>query len=113
MDTEMFFSRRDGWVAPWVLDVKTVESLRFGPPAGRTDLEVAIALPRLLDNDFVSYGTDGQGRRLDDEYVPVVMKAHRTVLEHIALKPPVRPFRTFDEPRGFGTYWRANGMSGS
>ncbi|MFE4054418.1 hypothetical protein [Streptomyces sp. YIM B13518] len=113
MDTEMFFSRRDGWVAPWVLDVRTVESLRFDPPAGRTDLEVAIALTRLLYNDFVSYGTDGQGRRLDDEHVPVVMKAHRTVLEHIALKPPVRPFRTFDGPRGFGTYWRANGMSGS
>ncbi|MGJ3557997.1 hypothetical protein ACR6C2_00075 [Streptomyces sp. INA 01156] len=41
------------------------------------------------------------------------MKAHRTVLERLALKPPVWPFRTFDGPRGFGTYWRANGMSGS
>jgi hypothetical protein len=113
VDTEMFLSSRDGWVAPWVLDVETVESPQSGPPAGRTDLEVAIALTRLLYNDFVSYGTDGQGRRLDDEYVPLVMKAHRTVLERLALKPPVWPFRALGGPRGFGTYWRANGMSGS
>ncbi|MCG8969045.1 hypothetical protein JRC61_25975 [Streptomyces sp. CL12-4] len=109
----MFFSSGDGWGEPWVLNGEIAESLRFGPPAGRTDLEVAVALTRLLYDDFVSHGTNGQGRRLDDETVTVVMKAHRTVLERLALKPPVWPFRTFDGPRGFGTYWRANGMSGS
>lgn len=113
MDVEAFFSSGDGWTGPWVLDVGQVESLRFGPPADRTDLDVAIALTRLLYDDFVAHGTDGQGRRLDDENVTVVMKAHRTVLERLALKPPVWPFRMFDGPRGFGTYWRANGMSGS
>ncbi|WP_239768972.1 hypothetical protein [Streptomyces sp. CL12-4] len=113
MDVEMFFSSGDGWGEPWVLNGEIAESLRFGPPAGRTDLEVAVALTRLLYDDFVSHGTNGQGRRLDDETVTVVMKAHRTVLERLALKPPVWPFRTFDGPRGFGTYWRANGMSGS
>jgi hypothetical protein len=113
VDVEMFFSSGDGWGEPWVLNVEIVESMRFGPPVGRTDLEVAVALTRLLYDDFVSHGTNGQGRRLDDETVPVVMKAHRTVLERLALKPPVWPFRTFDGPRGFGTYWRANGMSGS
>lgn len=109
----MFFTRGVGWGEPWVLDVETVESLRFSPPAGRTDLEVAVALTRLLYSDFVAYGTDGQGRRLDDENVLVVAKVHRAVLERLALKPPVWPFRTFEGPRGFGTYWRANGMSGS
>ncbi|MFD8901277.1 hypothetical protein [Streptomyces ardesiacus] len=49
----------------------------------------------------------------DDESVPLVIKAHRAVLERLALKPPAWPFRTFDGPRGFGTYWRANDMSGS
>ncbi|MEU6548392.1 hypothetical protein [Streptomyces sp. NPDC046859] len=87
-----------------MLDVEIVDSLRFGPPVGRTDLEVAVALTRLLYDDFVSHGTNGQGRRLDDETVPVVMKAHRTVLEGLALKPPVWPFRTFDGPRGFGSH---------
>ncbi|MFF1932012.1 hypothetical protein [Streptomyces sp. NPDC058228] len=108
-----FFSGGDGWAQPGVLDVGLVESLRFGPPAGHTDLDVAIALTRLLYDDFVSYGTDGQGRHLDDENVPIVIKAHRAVLERLALKSPVWPFRTFDGPRGFGTYWRDNGMSGS
>ncbi|MEV7077806.1 hypothetical protein AB0N88_04500 [Streptomyces sp. NPDC093516] len=113
MDVEMFFSSGDSWGEPWVLDVETVESLRFGPPTGRTDLEVAVALTQLLYDDVVSHGTNGLGRRLDDDNVPVVMKAHRTVFERLALKPPVWPFRTFDGWRGFGTYWRANGMSGS
>lgn len=69
-------------------DIELIESLRFGPPASRTDLDVAIALTRLLHHDFVSHGTDGKGRHLDDENVPVVIKAHRAVLERLALKPP-------------------------
>ncbi|MER7576888.1 hypothetical protein [Streptomyces sp. NPDC126514] len=95
------------------LDTELVESLRFGPPAGHTDLDVAIALTRLLHHDFVSHGTDGKSRHLDDESVPIVIKAHRAVLERLALEPPSWPFRSFDGPRGFGTYWRDNNMSGS
>lgn len=98
---------------PWVLDVGLVESLRFGPPEGHADLDVAVALTRLLYDDFVAHGTDGQGRHLDDENVPLVMKAHRAVLERLALEAPAWPFRTFDGPRGFGTYWRNNDMRGS
>lgn len=113
MDIEAFFSSGDGWGESWVLDVGLVESLRFGPPAGHTDLDVAIALTRLLHYDFVSHGTDGKGRHLDDDNVAIVIKAHRAVLERLALEPPAWPFRTFDGPRGFGTYWRDNGMSGS
>ncbi|WP_234312123.1 hypothetical protein [Streptomyces griseus] len=74
---------------------------------------MAIALTRLLHNDFVSYGTDGKGRHLNDENVPIVIKAHRAVLERLALNPPAWPFRTFDGPRGFGTYWRDNDMRNS
>ncbi|MGW4014592.1 MULTISPECIES: hypothetical protein [unclassified Streptomyces] len=43
-----FFSSGDGWAQPWVLDVGLIEALRFGPLEGRTDLDVAIALTRLL-----------------------------------------------------------------
>ncbi|MGP3974457.1 hypothetical protein ACTWQF_10720 [Streptomyces sp. 8N114] len=113
MHVEAFFSSGDGWAMPWVLDVELVESLRFGPPADRTDLEVAIALTQLLYGDFVSHGTDGQRRHLDDGNVPIVIKAHRAVLERLTLEPPAWPFRTFEGPRGFGTYWRDNGMRGS
>ncbi|MGA5114795.1 hypothetical protein [Streptomyces pseudogriseolus] len=61
-----FFSSGDGWAQPWVFDVALVEILRFGPPAGHTDLEVAMALTGLLHHDFVSYGTDGQGGHLGE-----------------------------------------------
>ncbi|MER7178535.1 hypothetical protein ABT404_03430 [Streptomyces hyaluromycini] len=113
VDLGAFFSSGDEWVEPWVLDVGLIESLRFGPPADHTDLDVAITLTRLLHDDFVSYGTDGRDMRLNDDTVPVVIKAHRAVLERLALKAPTWPFRMFDGPRGFGTYWRDNGMSGS
>jgi hypothetical protein len=113
VDAKAFFSSGDGWAEPWVLDIGLIESLRLGPPAGHTDLEVAIALTRLLHDDFVSHGTDGKGMRLDDENVPIAIKAHRAVLERLALEPPTWPFRTFDGPRGFGTYWRDNGMRNS
>ncbi|MGW1396829.1 hypothetical protein ACWD6Q_34820 [Streptomyces nigra] len=54
-----FFSGGDGWAQPWALDITLIESLRFRPPTGHTDMDVAIALPRLLHHDFVSHGTDG------------------------------------------------------
>ncbi|MFI8243451.1 hypothetical protein ACIF83_40465 [Streptomyces sp. NPDC085866] len=113
MELGAFFSSGDGWAESWVLDVGLMESLRFGPPDAHTDLDVAIALTRLLYNDFVSYGTDGRDRRLNNDTVPVVIKAHRAVIERLALKPPVWPFRAFDGPRGFGSYWRDHDMSGS
>jgi very-short-patch-repair endonuclease len=113
VDLGAFFSSGGGWGEPWVLDVSLIESLRFGPPEGHTDLDVAIALTRLLYDDLVSYGTDGRGRRLNNDTVPVVIKAHRVVIERLALIPPAWPFRAFDGPRGFGAYWRDNGMSGS
>lgn len=38
------FSSGDGRAQPWILDVELVESLRFGPPTGHIDLDVATAL---------------------------------------------------------------------
>ncbi|RZU46508.1 hypothetical protein EV284_1189 [Streptomyces sp. BK022] len=113
MELGAFFSSGDEWGESWVLHIGLIESLRFGPPDGHTDLDVAIALTRLLYDDFVSYGTDGRDRHLNNDTVPVVIKAHRAVIERLALKPPAWPFRTFDGPRGFGSYWRDHDMSGS
>jgi hypothetical protein len=90
-----------------------IESLRFGPLADHTDLDVAIALTRLLHDDFVSHGTDGKDMHLNDGNVQLVVKAHRAVSERLALKEPTWPFRTFDGPHGFGTHWRDNDMRGS
>ncbi|GAA3151411.1 hypothetical protein GCM10010521_43760 [Streptomyces rameus] len=92
MEVGSLFTSGDGWAQPWVLDVGLIESLRFGPPDGHTNLDVAIALTRLLYDDFVSYGTDGRDKRLNNDTVPVVVKAHRAVIERLALEPPVWPF---------------------
>ncbi|MET7799275.1 hypothetical protein [Streptomyces decoyicus] len=99
MELGAFFSSGDSWAESWVLDVGLIESLRFGAPDGHTDLDVAIALTRLLYDDFVSYGTDGRDMHLNNDTVPVVIKAHRAVLERLALEPPAWPFRAFDGPR--------------
>ncbi|MFI9809512.1 hypothetical protein ACIHEJ_35135 [Streptomyces sp. NPDC052301] len=40
-------------------------------------------------------------------------KTHSSTHFGTVRKPPTWPFKTFGGPRGFGTYWRDNGMSGS
>ncbi|MGW7073081.1 hypothetical protein ACWGII_40250 [Streptomyces sp. NPDC054855] len=112
MDPYEVFSSGNHWAQEWILDVSLIESLRFGRLPNRPDLEAAIALTKLLYEDFVSYGTDGKGMRLNDESVVLVIKAHSAVLDRLALDRPQWPFRTFDGPHGFGTYWRRNDMSG-
>lgn len=112
MDPEDFFeSRPGGWFGGQgssTLDVQLVEELRRGPLADRPDLEVGLALTRLLHEDFTACGTGG-GQRLDDESVMLAIKAHRAVLERLGMDPPRLPFRNFSS---FGDYWRRNGMSG-
>ncbi|WP_327341559.1 hypothetical protein [Streptomyces europaeiscabiei] len=73
---------------------------------------MSVALNRLLHDDFVSPGTDGEGRPLDDENVPVVFKAHRAALERLALSRWAGR-SVPSTSRGFGIYWRDNSMSGS
>ncbi|MGW3834768.1 hypothetical protein [Streptomyces microflavus] len=73
---------------------------------------MATAITKLLYEDFVGYGTDGKGMRLNDESVVPVIKAHGTILERLALARPQWPFKTFDGSHSFGSYWRKNGMSG-
>ncbi|MFD7625993.1 hypothetical protein ACFV7Q_08090 [Streptomyces sp. NPDC059851] len=112
MDPEDFFETRPGgWFGghgSLTLDVHLVEDLRRGPLADRSDLEVGLALTRLLHEDFTACGTGG-GQRLDDESVMLAIKAHRVVLERLGMEPPRLPFRNFSS---FRDYWRRNGMSG-
>ncbi|MEV6133075.1 hypothetical protein AB0M05_40855 [Streptomyces violaceusniger] len=92
----------------WEQDVELMESLRFGPLPDHPDLEVAVALTRLLHEDFVARGTRHDERMNDDEVV-LAVKAHRAVLERLGLKPPRLPFRHHS---GFYDYWCKNDMSG-
>lgn len=93
----------------WELDVELMESLRFGPLPAHPDLDVAVALTRLLHEDFVARGTR-HDERMNDEEVVLAVKAHRAVLERLGLEPPQLPFRHHS---GFYDYWRKNDMSGA
>ena len=75
--------------------------------ADRTDLEVAVALTRLLIEEFRAYGTSG-GNKMNDEEASVAIKAHRAVLERLGLSAPRLPFRNFS---AFRDYWIRAGMS--
>ncbi|MGW5925985.1 hypothetical protein ACWF2L_07015 [Streptomyces anulatus] len=101
--------RSGEWVCQlWELDVELMESLRFGPLPDRPDLDVAVALTRLLHEDFVARGTR-HDERMSDEEVVLAVKAHRAVLERLGLERPQLPFRHHS---GFYDYWRKNDMSG-
>lgn len=69
-----------------------MESLRFGPLPAQTDLDAAVALTRLLHEDFVARGTD-HTERMNDEEVVLAVKAHRAVLSRLGLEAPQLPFR--------------------
>ncbi|WP_329347301.1 hypothetical protein OG226_00785 [Streptomyces sp. NBC_01261] len=86
--------RRPGhWMCQlWELDLELMELLRFGPLPAEPDLEVAVALPRLLHEDFVAMGTS-HDEGMNDEEVVLAVKAHRAVLSRLGLKPPQLPFR--------------------
>ncbi|WP_269857961.1 hypothetical protein [Streptomyces sp. RPT161] len=105
---DFFVSQPGGW-SHWPLNIKLLEELRFGPLADHADLEVAVALTRLLIDDFLAKGTRG-GERMDDQGVVLAIKGHRSVVERLGLEPPQWPFRHFS---GFYDYWIANDMKGS
>ncbi|MFD8259536.1 hypothetical protein ACFV19_11435 [Streptomyces griseoluteus] len=52
---------------------------------------MAMALTRLLYEDFVARGTRND-ERMNDEEVVLAVKAHRAVLERLGLEPPQLPF---------------------
>ena len=90
------------------VDVDLLEALRAAPLGDRTDLEVAIALAQLLDEQFVRYGTDSS-QTLSDEESRVAMRALRAVLDRLGVSfaPPFRDFRSFH------AYWGTHGGYGT
>ena len=109
-DTANWTEHRPGeWMCQlWGLDAELMELLRFGPLPAEPDLDVAVALTRLLHEDFVARGTS-HDERMNDEEVVLAVKAHRAVLSRLGQEPPQLPFRHHS---GFYDYWRKNDMSG-
>lgn len=84
------------------------QSLRRAPVKGVPDIEAAIALARLLHDEFQRYGTDSSNQLADDESREG-MRALVTVADRlgVAFEPPYRDLT------GFRAYWGANHGRGS
>lgn len=90
------------------LDTQLLERLLRGPDSDRDDLEVAVALARLVHEEFEGCGTSGS--LLDDEDSRLIMRALKAVLGRLGVTlfdPPFRDFNTFRK------YWRTNGAVNS
>jgi hypothetical protein len=74
-----------------------VKALRAGPPDGRMDPEVAIALASLIHDELQAYGTGG-GETLTDAEMTEALSSLRAVVR--------RDGGTFDPPfRNFTAFW--------
>lgn len=71
--------------------------LRAGPLPGRTDIEAAVPLARLVHDELERYGTDG-GQELDEEEVRAALRALQAVVDRLGctgFDPQFRDFGTF------------------
>lgn len=100
---------QDPWAdATFALNKDAVEALRNGPIPGDDDLESAVALVRLLREEFTGFGTDGS-QSLSNALVALVVRASRSVSERLGV-PFALPWRDFNT---FHSFWSANGGYGS
>lgn len=89
------------------LNAALLRDLRSGPVAGRGDIEVGVALARLVHDDLERFGTGG-----DEEMANVEMReallSLRAVVDRLGIEfdPPYRDFSTFK------SYWAHEGAVG-
>jgi hypothetical protein len=81
-----------------------VKGLRSGPMAGADDVEAAVALARLIHDDFEAFGTGG-GEQLNETQMRESLLALHAVLKRLCLDQYVVPFRDF---KTFKSYWLRN-----
>jgi hypothetical protein len=93
---------------PETLDVRMLEELRAGPLMDWSDLEAAIALATLLEDEFTRFGTDST-QTIDDEGSRQAMRALRGIADRLGI-PFGPPFRDFPS---FRAYWGTHGGYGS
>jgi hypothetical protein len=98
---------------PWasnlqILDEDRMEDARLARVTGHGDVEVGVALARLVHGEYEHFGTDG-GQHLTVEGSRSTLFALRAVLQRvwIPFDPPFRDFPTFRR------YWGENNASGS
>lgn len=90
-------------------NVTLMTQLRRGPLEGRSDVEVAVPLARLIHDDLEKYGTSG-GEEMSDAQMREALLALRTVVRRLGIDEFDVPFRDFSSFRG---WWIREGASGS
>lgn len=85
-----------------------LEELVRRPQAGRSDLEVAVALARLAHDEYEAHGTSGTA--LPNEDSRLLLRTLRAVLKRLGIDSFDPPFRDFES---FKRYWKASGAANS
>lgn len=91
------------------LDTGLVDALRTGPLPGKTDVDAAIALARLVETQLTNFGTRGLHKLADDSDMQAMLFTLRAVLRRLGIDVDI-PFRDYTS---FRNHWRAAGASGS
>jgi hypothetical protein len=86
------------------LDFDLLDRLRAAPLREHSDLEAAIALAQLLDEQFVQYGTDSS-QTITDSGSREAMRTLRALTSRLEV-PFTPPFRDFPS---FKAYWGSHG----
>jgi hypothetical protein len=91
------------------LNVTLINGFRRGPLQDREDVEVAVALARLIHDNLERYGTGGGSEMTEDEMREglLALRAVNDRLGIVDFDPPFRDFGTFR------SWWLRNGASGS
>jgi len=98
------------WIPPAPsFNVGLVRELRAGPIAGSPDIEVAVALTRLVHDELEAFGTSG-GENLNDREMREALLGLQAVVQRVGLTPPKLPFSDF---KTFRSHWLREGASGS
>ena len=90
------------------LDRELIEKLRRGPLSECDDVQVAVALTRLVYDEYVGYGTGGP-QYFDNDQSALALRGLKSILKRLGIEGEF-PFRDFNS---FHAYWSGEGMSGA
>jgi hypothetical protein len=114
MRSEDFFFRQEdrvlgGIAIRTVLNEELLRHLLAAPSPDYPDIEVAVALTRLVHDEYEKFGTDGS-EILTESQSREVMRTLRVILKRINIDDFGPPYRDFSS---FKTHWKRNEGHGS
>ena len=105
---DLFVDADDILSASTSLNIDLLQQIRGNVNVGHSDIELAVALVRLIHDELQRYGTDGSNR-MDENEIRVALRTASALLERLGIELHL-PFRDFGGFRGF---WNNNDGHGS